>query len=240
MRTHERREALMGWLRGRQSGTAAEAAARFEVTERTILRDIGALRDAGEPIMSSSGPGGGFQLDSSARLATVRLSVDEVLGMALAVGVARQMGTGLPYSLAADHAIDRLIATLPRQRAVTFRGLIRRITVGGFGGAWTPPGVGPVEGGLLETCEAAFAQDRVISFAYTDRHDQATTREVEPHGLLLQAPIWYVIAHDRLRDAPRMFRVDRMRDVVLHDERFVPRPPSWFAEYLEPCPARSG
>ena len=51
--------------------------------------------------------------------------------------------------------------------------------------------------------------------------------------------IEYVVAHDRLRDAARMFRVDRMKRVVLLDEEFDPKPPSWFSEYLEPCPKMS-
>ena len=87
MNAHERREALMGWLRGRVSGTAAEAGGHFGVTERTILRDIDFLRSRGEPISSSSGPGGGFQLDGMARLPAVRLTVEEVLGLGFELGV---------------------------------------------------------------------------------------------------------------------------------------------------------
>lgn len=238
MNAHERREALLGWLRGRQSGTAAEASRHFHVTERTILRDISTLRDLGEPISSCSGPGGGFQLDRTARLPPIRLSVEEVLGLALAAGMARQVSTGLPYSTAADHAIDRLIATLPADRADKFRNLMRRITVGVPASLQVSAGIGQVERGLLSKFETAFASHRVLSFEYTDRRDQRTTRTVEPHGLLLQMPVWYVIAHDRLRDAARMFRVDRMSEVTLLDEEFVPKPAAWFAEYLDPCYAK--
>ncbi len=238
MNAHERREALMGWLRGRVSGTAAEAGGHFGVTERTILRDIDFLRSRGEPISSSSGPGGGFQLDGMARLPAVRLTVEEVLGLALAVAMARQIETGLPYSLAADHAIDRLITTLSRERAGRFRHLMQRITVGWPEGLRfdTPQ---KVETGVLETFEIAFSKNRVVAFDYTDRHGNPTSRTIEPHGLLLNMPTWYVVAHDRLRDAARMFRVDRMKKVVLLDEEFDPKPPSWFSEYLEPCEIKS-
>ncbi len=239
MNAHDRRGALLGWLRGRQSGTAAQASAHFRVTERTILRDIATLRARGEPISSSSGPGGGFNLDGTARLAAVRLTVEEVLGLALAAGMARQVATGLPYSLAADHAIDRLISTLPRDRVATFRRLMGRITLGLPESMRPYTGVGQVEGGLLGTFEAAFSSNRVLTFEYTDRKGQETSRTVEPHGLLLQVPIWYVVAHDRLRGAARMFRVDRMKGVVLGDEVFEPRPPSWFEEYLGPCASQA-
>jgi predicted DNA-binding transcriptional regulator YafY len=233
MQAHERRDALMGWLRGRPSGTAAQASERFGVTERTILRDVAALRARGEPISSCPGPGGGFQLDGTARLPGVRLTVEEVLGLALAASMSGQLTLGLPYAQAADHAIDRLIATLPRERAVRFRRLMARITVGMP--APFKPVSHPVEPGLLAALETAFAAHRVVSFTYTDRKGQVTTRAIEAHGLLLQMPVWYVIAHDRLRDAARMFRIDRMSEVRLREERFVPRPASWFAEYLDPC-----
>lgn len=224
----------MGWLRGRQSGTAAEAAAHFGVTERTILRDIAALRGRGEPISGCTGPGGGFQLSGTARLQPVRLTVEEVVGLALAAGTARQMATGLPYSLAADHAIDRLISTLPEARARQFRRLMQRITVGMPASMRMTQGVGQVEPGLLHKCETAFSEHRALSFSYVDRHGQVTERTIEPHGLLLSMPIWYVVAYDRLRDAARMFRVDRMQDVVLLDEVFDPRPASYFAHYMDP------
>ncbi len=239
MRAHERRDALLGWLRGRQSGTAAQAAEHFDVTERTILRDITTLRERGEPIDSSSGPGGGFHLSSTARLPAVRLSVDEVVGLALAAGMARQVTTGIPYALAADHAIDRLIATLPLSHAAKLRHLLERITVGSPASALVRASLGQVEAGFLIKFETAFSQSRILSFEYTDRREQTTSRTIEPHGLLLNAPIWYVVAHDRLRDAARMFRVDRMRNVVLGEDTFDPKPPSWFAEYLDPCFDRS-
>ncbi len=240
MNTHDRREALIGWLRGRPSATAGQAAARFGVTQRTILRDIEALRARGEQIVSSSGPGGGFQVDGCSRLPAVRLTVEEVVGLTLAAGMARQVTTGIPYARVAEQAVDRLIATLPRERAAELRRLMQRITVGAPASAQVSASLGEVEDGFLSKFEAAFSRSRVLSFAYTDRLDQATTRVVEPHGLLLQLPIWYVIAHDRLRDAPRMFRVDRMRHVALCDEGFEPKPPSWFAEYLDPCYVKRG
>lgn len=236
MKTYERREALVGWLRGRPGGTAAQASARFGVTERTILRDIAALRAQGEPIVSSSGPGGGFYLDSTSRLPGVRLSVEEVLGLTLAASMASQLQLGLPYAQAGTRAIDRLIATLPRERAVRLRNLVARITVGLPVSTPAQEHTAQVDGALLGMFETAFRTSRVMEFTYTDRKGGVTTRAIEPHGLLLQLPVWYVVAHDRLRDDARMFRIDRMSQVALRDETFSPRPASCFAEYFAPCP----
>ncbi len=239
MNTHERREALLGWLRRRTSGTAAQAADHFGVTERTILRDVGVLRGRGEPILSSSGPGGGLYLDRSARLATVRLTVEEVVGLALAAGVARQMGTGLPYSLAADHAIDRLIRTLPGERAARFRELMQRIIVGQPASIEMNASMGGVESELLRAFELSLSDHVQMAFTYTDRHGKQTARTIEPYGLFLRIPIWYVVAYDSLRDAPRLFRIDRISDVRLLTKKFVQRPVSWLEEYLDPEELRS-
>ena len=226
----------MGWLRGRPSGTAEQAAAHLDVTPRTILRDIASLRGRGEAISSSSGPGGGFHLDAMARHPTVRMSTEEILGLAIAVSMASQFVTKLPYSTAANHVVARLITTLPRDRAARFRHLMQRVTIG------LPPSLlhpnaesNHIDGDLLDIFEVAFSQDRVVTFDYTDAQGQETSRAVEPHGLLLHLPTWYVVAHDRLRDAARMFRVDRMRSVALLDEVFEPKPPAWFEEYLGSC-----
>ena len=234
MNAHQRREALLGWLRGRFRTTTAQAAARFDVTQRTILRDIEALRAQGEPIASSSGPGGGFSLAISAHLRPVRLAVEEVLGLALATRLAKQASAGLPYSGAADAAVNRLIGTLPPERAKTFRHLVQRITVGPPASSHMNEGIGAIEADLLSQFEEAFYHCRAVSFEYMDRHGQSTSRVIEPHGFLVCMPIWYVIAHDRLRDAARMFRIDRITHATLLDETFEQRPASWFAEYIDP------
>jgi len=204
------------------------------VTERTILRDIAYLRGRGEEITSSGGPGGGFILDRSARLPPVRLTVEEVVGLALAAAMARRVSSGLPYSVAADHAIDKLIRTLPKERAASFRHLTQHMFIGAPASDAMHSDLGLVEGGLLQTFEAALSTKHCLAFDYVDRHGQTSTRVVEPHGLLLRVPIWYVIAYDPLRDAPRVFRVDRMRAVELSDDVFEPRPPAVFAQYIDP------
>jgi len=57
----------------------------------------------------------------------------------------------------------------------------------------------------------AFAQRSAVEIDYEDREGARTRRTVEPHALLVQVPLWYLLAHDLSREAPRMFRVDRIR-----------------------------
>ena len=57
-------------------------------------------------------------------------------------------------------------------------------------------------------------------------------REIEPHFLLLKYPVWYVIALDGLRDAPRTFRCDRILESRVMDASFRLLPKATFDSVL--------
>ena len=85
-------------------------------------------------------------------------------------------------------------------------------------------------------CEQAFICGHAIELEYTDRHGAPTSRVVEPHGLLASPPLWYLLAYDRLRGEPRMFRVDRIRAVSPRPtERFAPKDPRHMIAENEAC-----
>jgi len=74
----ERLFALAEYLRGWRTGvTAEELAERFEVTVRTIYRDLDTLRDAALPISAERGRGGGYALDRSYSLPPVNFTARE-------------------------------------------------------------------------------------------------------------------------------------------------------------------
>jgi predicted DNA-binding transcriptional regulator YafY len=225
MTGHERREALLGWLRGRSSATAAEAAERFGVSERTVYRDVAALRERGEPIDAAAGAGGGLRLDPNALLPPVRLTAEEVAGLVLSLMLARRAAPAAPFSRHADSGLDRLVGALPPARAAELRRWLGRLVVGRPASPSTAATVTPADPALLPTVERAFTARRALRFAYTDRNGNRTRRRCEPHGLLLQAPVWYVLGVDLDKEAPRMFRADRIsRPAVLDDVPFSPRP----------------
>jgi predicted DNA-binding transcriptional regulator YafY len=76
---------------------------------------------------------------------------------------------------------------------------------------------------------AGFLERRVLGFTYTDAEARRTARVVEPQFLLLNAPVWYLVAWDRGRDAPRTFRLDRISGVCATEDTFVLRPEAAFA-----------
>jgi predicted DNA-binding transcriptional regulator YafY len=69
-------------------------------------------------------------------------------------------------------------------------------------------GASPPE--LLGIFERAFSSGRGIAFQYVDRVGAATHRTIEPHGLLVQLPVWYILSRDVDTRQPRTFRMDRI------------------------------
>lgn len=222
MNSLQRRDSLLRLLRRRGEWTIADLAHELGVSRRTVLRDLNHLRDRGFDISGMSGPGGGVQLKATSVMITSHLDTDEVVALILSVAISRAV-TWIPFSLGADRALAKIEAALPQQRVDELQRFMQRVLVGDSG--LEVQGAGEaIDPALVATFEKAFTANRLLVFSYVDRAGRRTRRRVEPHGLLVRAPLWYVIAWDPRRDAPRLFRADRMRRPSISDQTFLPRP----------------
>jgi predicted DNA-binding transcriptional regulator YafY len=117
----------------------------------------------------------------------------------------------------------KLIGSLPLPKARTLRALCRRVIVGTPASSTIGAGAGAAPAELLRLFEEAFSAGLGLGFHYTDREGRTTERTIEPHGLLVQPPVWYVLARDLEKSAPRMFRMDRIaRPRIRKDISFRP------------------
>ncbi len=213
---------LADLLRGREATTVGDLAEELGVSRRTLLRDIATLREHGMPITGEAGRGGGLRLEGARGLAAVHLSLAEIVGLWLGARLSHA-ASDLPWGEAADSAMSKLLASLPASKARPLRALCRRVIIG-------PPATPPVRESaastppdLLRLFEEAFSKGIGLGFHYTDRDERRTTRRLEPHGLLVQPPVWYVLARDIDKGEPRTFRMDRIaRPRLLHDIAFRP------------------
>lgn len=205
----ERLMQLVDLLRGREATTVADLAAELGVSRRTLLRDLAALRERGMPISGESGPGGGIRLEGDRGLAAVHLSVTEIVSLWLGARLSRA-ASELPWGDAANSALAKLLAHLPSAKARALRALCRRVVVGQPASAKIRDGAGVIPDRLLVLFEQAFSAGVGLGFHYTDREGKKTVRRVEPHGLLAEPPVWYVLARDVDKGEPRMFRMDRI------------------------------
>jgi predicted DNA-binding transcriptional regulator YafY len=174
-------------------------AQRFEVSARTIERDIAALQAAGVPIWAEPGRTGGYVVDRSRTLPPVNLSPGEAVAMAVALH--RLAGT--PFASAAGAALRKLVAVMPAADVAEAHRLASRVQLIGGGPAT------PVPAAVAD----AVAARRVLRLRYADRAGADSVRDVEPLAYLGNRTHWYLVAWCRLRDGLRCFRTDRILSV---------------------------
>lgn len=186
--------------------SATWLAARFEVSVRTVERDLDALREAGVPIWAENGRKGGYTLDRERTLPPLAVTADE----ALAISVALRAAEDSPFAAAARSAAQKVLASLPEAVRDRERLLAGRILT-------TPA----ERAGVAEVVGGAVTSGRLIHLAY-DAPGGRTERDVEPVGLIRGPSHWYLLGWCRLRDGVRGFRLDRIATAELRDE--IPRP----------------
>lgn len=184
---------------GRSSSWLAE---RFEVSSRTIKRDIAALCDAGVPIWSVEGRGGGYGLAEHATLPPLTFTEAEATAVALALAADPQM----PFAVDGRAALGKILGAMsPAQRRVAHR-LAGRLWMRS-GPAERPP--------TARLIDEALRRQVVLELGFIDKRGQRTTRAVEPMALARTHGGWSLLAWCRLRAAGRWFRLDRIERVHL-------------------------
>jgi predicted DNA-binding transcriptional regulator YafY len=185
-------------------------AGRFEVSGRTIERDISALQQSGVPIYAEPGRTGGYCLDKARTLPPVNLTPGEAVAMALAL---RGLD-GTPFRDTAATALRKLVAAMQTDDASAARELAGRVHL-----------VGPDETvpRVPRLVADALSARRVLRISYGDREGAITVREIEPLGYVGIRSHWYLVAWCRLRLAIRAFRTDRIGTVTVTAEVPAPR-----------------
>lgn len=190
--------------------TAQTLADRFEVSVRTIYRDIAALQEAGVPIWTESGPRGGIRLLDGWSGRLDGLTADELDAMALAgaPAVAADLGLGALVAAAQAKVLDTMPPEL-RGRASRVRERFLLDAPGWFHND------DPTD--HLSTIAGCVWNGARLDITYP-RGDRTVARRLDPLGLVIKAGTWYLVAAHRGR--PRTYRVGRVRSAVALDERF--------------------
>jgi predicted DNA-binding transcriptional regulator YafY len=206
---------LLSLLQARRDWPGATLAERLEVSERTIRRDVGRLRELGYPVESVSGPAGGYRL--RAGTAMPPLLLDEEEAIAIAVGLrtaARASVAGIEET--SVRALVKLEQVLPAH--------LRRRVAAIASATVAAPAAGPtVDAQDLTTIATACRDAECLHFEYRSRDGSETRRDVEPHSLVNRGRRWYLLAWDRRREDWRTFRVDRIGRPSGAGRRFAAR-----------------
>src|SRR6267142_2687185 len=197
-------------LQARGRMTAEALASEFEVSVRTIYRDVDQLSAADVPIYADRGPSGGFQLLDGYRTRLTGLSPAEAETLSLAglPGPAAQLG--LADVLTAAQL--KLSAALPERARANAGRVAARFhldPVGWFRSA--------DDARLLPTIANAVWNEKCLDVRYR-RAEGAVERQLQPLGLVLKAGVWYLVA--QVGDQPRTYRVSNIIDLAVSEESF--------------------
>lgn len=183
-----------------QAGRTAEQLARtFEISVRTIKRDITTLQHSGFPVWARPGPGGGYVVDPKATLPPVNFTAAEILGLAAAVASHR----GHPFQQHAQAVLSKVLGVADRPTRERANALAGRV--------WTNDSSRDASGSrVTRAIERGLKEQRVLVLNYQDQGGRRSVRRVDPVLIAQTEGHWYLVAHCRTRDAIRWFRFDRI------------------------------
>lgn len=207
---------------------AQELADLFEVSLRTIYRDIDAINMAGIPVCSIPGVGGGFEIMPGYKIDKNVFSTADL--SALLMGLSSLSGMVQGDEMA--HALAKVRSFIPADKAKDIELKVNQICIDLS--PWM--GSGNTQS-YLEMIKAALQENKVLSFEYIAHHGNKTARMVEPYQLVLKGSHWYFQGYCLKRNDFRLFRLSRMSNLQVQEDIFTPRvyqkPILDFAETLE-------
>jgi predicted DNA-binding transcriptional regulator YafY len=200
--------------RGRTAGRLAE---HFEVSVRTIERDLSALGQAGVPLATKQGRTGGYTLDRSMSLPPLNFTPRE----AAAIAVALIRSEHVLFTRDARSAMQKIVAAMPERALEEARATAEKIRL------LVQPTPYP-DAEIAQSIWRAVREDHVLRIHYIDVGGLETEREIEPQHIVVGPNGSYLTAYCHLRGDDRVFRMDR----ITRAERVpsLPRPRRVVAE----------
>jgi predicted DNA-binding transcriptional regulator YafY len=211
---------LLSLLQTHRSWTSTELAARLEVTDRTVRRDVERLRNLGYPVEATAGSTGGYRLAAGAHLPPLVLDDDEAVAIAVGLRAAASAAiTGFEdTSLRALAKLEQLLPDRLRRRTNAIHQSLSTHR-------WAGPDEAQVDVETLAVLAQGCRDDEEVRFDYQRRDGEESQRLVQPNQLVSLGRRWYLLAWDVRREDWRTFRLDRMARTRLAGARFARRVP---------------
>lgn len=210
----DRLNAILITLQSRRVVRAEDLAVKFEVSLRTIYRDIRALEEGGVPICAEAGIG--YYIMKGYHLPPVMFTKDEARSLLMA-GKILEKNSDKGVSEHFQGALTKVRAVLNDEIKEELEDLEEHIVVNPFG--YQQPTLS--ENPVLLLLKSALSSQNTIKFDYyANTTGEYTQREVAPLGLVFYGERWHLIAYCMLRNDYRDFRTDRMSKVLVGTERY--------------------
>lgn len=210
----DRMMAILTLLQEQEWLQAPALAARFEVSVRTIYRDIEALNLSGIPIETRQGNAGGVRVMPGFKLDKALLTERDLTDVVTAL---KSFSTALPGS-PESVLMEKLDKSVPKERKKDFMRRTNEVIID-----ISPWGDDVRIREKLSIVRGTLEQNHTLSFSYVNGQGQKTTRVIEPQTLVFKGMNWYVFGWCREAEDFRMFRISRMTQPQDAGEGFMPR-----------------
>ncbi|MBN2441966.1 MAG: YafY family transcriptional regulator [Spirochaetales bacterium] len=191
-------------LLNRETVTAHELSRRFEVSVRTIYRDIDAINLAGVPVISFQGNRGGFGIMENYKLNHQLLTLKDMCSLLTTL-------KGINSTLEdreLGRAIEKIRSLVPVDKTETLNNHMEHLVVDIL-----PLGYRKKQKENIASIHKAIEETRLLSFQYRNNRGEQITRTIEPMTLIFKGYAWYLFAWCQVRKDYRFFRVSRMEDI---------------------------
>ena len=197
----DRLYALTLYLLNHGKSSASELAKHFEVSVRTIQRDIDTLCQAGIPICAFTGTNGGYEILGDFKMNNQLASKDEYAYIATAINGLKTV-TNNPV---ADDIYEKITAISKNSNI----GMILDFSVLREG-----------DEKLLQTLQSAVKNKQVVRFTYTNNGGETRQHCVEPIAVIYKWYAWYMLAYNTAKQDYRTYKLVRMEDVCITEDEF--------------------
>jgi predicted DNA-binding transcriptional regulator YafY len=201
-------------IQGSPGITADRIADKLGVSDRAARRYVGILREADIPIESVRGPYGGYHVGRGLRLAPLMFTATEALGLVMAVldGHHDASDTTDPVG----SALGKIMRALPKPVAAQAEA-VRRTTAPAPDRSAARPDP-DTTAALVQAC----SQHRQVRIAYRTEAGSEWQTEADPWAVVVRHGRWYLLCYSHIANAPRSYRIDRVRQLEMLDTTFVP------------------
>jgi predicted DNA-binding transcriptional regulator YafY len=211
----DRLHAILTHLQSKKKVTAQEMADRFNISLRTVYRDVKALDESGVPVIGEAGSG--YTIMEGYRLPPVMFTQEEASALLLGAKLAEQFtdGSVRRHFNAALFKIKAVLRSPDKEYVDSLTEHIEILTRN------TPDRESPQQ--YLSQLQQAVVHKNIVHMQYrSNMKEEVTRRAVEPIGLLHYGSAWHLIGWCQLREDYRDFRLSRIQGVTLDEKTFDP------------------
>lgn len=209
----ERISAILVKLQTGRKITAREIAAQFDISLRTVYRDIETLEEAGIPLFGN--PGIGYSIVEGYRLPPLVFTTEEATAFLTAGKFIHKM-TDSRNSFHFDTGLDKIRAVMRYTEKEYLEAIENNIAVvGHYKSSIDMPADSTRQ--ILQSIR----ERKTLQIAYTDKEGKTSERTVEPVGCLYNNPNWHLIAWCHHSQSYRNFRIDRIISLAITEKPFT-------------------